>query len=45
MYMYLTASVLAELELKELLVLSQGQLLPGILVKALRVTCSFKNVI
>lgn len=40
-YMHLTASVLIELELKELLVLSLGQLLPGIVVKAPHAMCSF----
>lgn len=40
MCMHLIASVLIELELKELLVLSLGQLLPGI-VKAPHVMCSF----
>lgn len=41
MCMHLIASVLIELELKELLVLSLGQLLPGIVVKAPHVMCSF----
>lgn len=41
MYMHLTASVLTELEFKELRVLSLGQLLPGIVVEAPHVMCSF----
>lgn len=41
MCMHLIASIVIELELKELLVLSLGQLLPGIVVKAPHVMCSF----
>lgn len=43
MCMHLTASFVRELELEELLVLCLGQLLPGAVVKASQVMCSFSH--